>query len=155
MATKEAIKQRRRQIYDLMLMGETQENIARKFDITPKQVFRDLQNIRKELAKDYDKQDTLQKFKEYDERSLQRRRRLWLIVADKESTKSDINQALRELRSEDEFSVKMDQRLGLIPKEVSPLISIQSESKEGDAENKVQINIIAPKEEKKEVKKEE
>lgn len=143
---KPEILERRKKMYTLILRGETQERIAAQFNITSRHVRREVIEIRKELSKDWDKQSLIGKMYDYDEKAAIRVRKLHTILLDQKSPNDEVIKAIKELRSEDESAIKREQLAGILPKEASPLVSISSESKDGgDAENKVIINIIAPK----------
>ena len=138
------IIKRRKKIYELTLRGESQDSMAKLYKITTRQVQRDIREARKLLSENWNKQTLLDKMTDYDESARFRRKKLHMIVLDKNTQEPDVIRSIKELRREDEASIKREQLSGILPKEASPLISISSESKEGDAENKVIINIISP-----------
>ena len=156
MAKPEAIKLRRREVMSYTLQGMPAEAIAKNLGISSRQVERDRKDIQKEIAKSLKKDSCWKRLAEYSEAKRLRIKRLWIIITNSSSSTNMILKALRELREEDAESFKKEQSVGIFPKEPSPLISVESSSGAGDAENRVQINIIAPvthKEKKKEIKK--
>lgn len=151
--SKEELAKRRMREYELVLMGETQRHIAEMMGLDIRTIEKDLSVVREAGGKKYSLQQMLGKMNDYDEKSMRRMRELWKIVIGAKSTNDEVIRALKELRKEDTEAIKREQIAGILPKEVSPLISVDASSESGDAENKVLINIIAPTTHKKKVDK--
>ncbi len=143
-SSKEELNTRRKKIYDMVLEGTPQSEIAKKFKITRRTVEKDIHEVRKAGGKKFELQTMLGKMHDYDKRSNKRLKKLWKIIKNGDSTNDERIRAIKELRSEDVEAIKREQIAGIIPKEASPLVSVETTSKEGPAESKVQINIIAP-----------
>ncbi len=138
------VKDRRQQMYELKLMGESIYNIAKRFSITERQVHIDLKKLSDEIRAKTPQIDIAERIQRYDDGIQKRMQKLWLIAADPSSTKDEKVRALEAIRKEEKFRSELQARVGLLPQDPSPLISIESKSDSGPAENKVQINIIAP-----------
>lgn len=157
MATSEIIKARKNDVMNYILKGMSAAAIAKNLNISERQVERDKKDVQAMIARKLKKDSCWKRLAEYSEAKRMRIKRLWMIITDRASSTNMIIKALREIREEDESSFKKEQSVGIFPKEPSPLISVESSSGTGDAENKVQINIIAPvthkeKKKKKEIK---
>ncbi len=152
----EAIKARRSEVMNYTLQGMSAAAIAKNHGISDRQDVRVRKDIQEEIAKGLKKDSCWKRLAEYSEAKRLRIKRLWIIITDRASSTNMIIKSLRALREEDESSFKKEQSVGIFPKDPSPLISVESSSSTGDAENKVIINIIAPvktKEKKKIIKK--
>lgn len=138
------IEKRQRQVFELLQQGMTQESMAVQLDIDRRTIVRDLKAIRNARAKEYQDLLSWDLMSDFNEQQRLRISRLWNIIADKGSTSKIIISAMDKLRKEEELAIDKAQKMGIIPKEMSPLVSVEASSDGGDAENKVQINIIAP-----------
>ncbi len=117
MATVKEVKERRKKIISLVLKGMHREDIAKKYDITPRTVDTDIANVKKEIAKRLDKMTRYERLSEYEETARMRTGRLWHIALDEKSSRSQIMRAVELLQREDVLKIRRDQMIGLFPKE--------------------------------------
>lgn len=138
------VRERRQKMYELKLMGESTYAIAKQFGISPRQVNLDLRRLYEETLSQTRQIDLNERIRRYTDAGKSRIKRLWLIASNPQVTHRDKVRALIGLREEDKFRSELEARVGILPQDPSPLISIESKSEQGSAENKVIINIIAP-----------
>jgi len=142
---KERYTQAAKEIYAMTLKCVPQSEIAKKFNITARQVQNYVKRMRERNAEKMERVSVMGKIADYDQSAKSRKSKLWDIVKEDNTPKEEMIRAIKELRNEDSESIKREQMVGILPKDPSPLISVESTAKDGgDAENKVQINIIAP-----------
>lgn len=115
--SKEAVKKRREESFQMILKGVSYQQIAKSYGISKKQVEKDLLVIRREKAKQLKKIDLNERVAEYDESARQRLARIWGILSDQTSKKREIIDALKLLQHEEELRIRRDQIAGVIPRE--------------------------------------
>lgn len=142
--SQEELDARRKQVYDLVLMGEAQSSIAKRFGVDVRTIEKDISVVRAEVGKQLTLGNMLSVTADFEEGAKKRISRLWRVILEGKASNDEIIRAIKELREEDKESIKRRQMVGVLPKEVSALVNVESNSKEGVAENKVMINIIAP-----------
>lgn len=116
--TREFVKDRRKQIISLVRSGVTISTISKQLGIGERQVSKDLKAIRGEMLVEYRAKDVWERIMDYSESQRLRIRKLWEIVTDDTVKPIAVIKALKELREEDIQSIRQDQILGTLPKDV-------------------------------------
>lgn len=133
---------------ELVLKGVNQSKIAQKFHVTRRTIEVDVAALKKTLAKTSQGDNIWERIGVYNASQRLRIQRLWKTITSPGSDNNEVTQAVKALRQEEELAIKKDQIVGLLPKEASPLINLETNASEDGISN-VQINIIQPKEDKK------
>lgn len=116
MATKKEIQKRRRQVLELKLQGFTLERVAEHTGMSLQQAYRDCKAIKQVLSKELqEKGDEL--IAELKEAQRLRIQRLWFIIKDKSSRKSDILKAIEVLQKEEDKTIRRAQLIGVLSKD--------------------------------------
>ncbi len=119
MATSIAIKARRSDVLQFTLQGMTGEGIAKNLGVSPKTIDNDLAAIRSQKAIEYQKSIGWERLAQYNEGQRLRTSRLWKIIIDKEAETRNVLRAIRELREEENLSIRKDQTAGILPRETT------------------------------------
>ena len=119
MTTSIAVQKRRERVMILKLQGMTAMAISKAMGVTDRTIESDLAEVRSEMAKKYQASIGWERLAKYNEGQRLRIGRLWKIVSDKKSDTGDVLKALKELREEENMSIKKDQIAGILPKETT------------------------------------
>ena len=139
-APKATVNERRRQVLQLSLKGMKPHQIAKHFDVHPKTIKRDFEEIRKQQASKESQLTGWAMMGLLSEKQRQRLVELWRIVNDDKTTRSEKIRAIAEMRQEDEFAVRRAQVVGILPKDnITVLPPIQGDN--NDVQVQQQVNI--------------
>lgn len=116
-ARKEEITKRREEGYKLLLQGFSMRQVAKQYGVSSKQIEKDLEFIRKKKRIDINKLDLNDKLFEYNESARLRLRKIWEVLADRTSNKRNVLHAIKLLREEDEFKMRREQMVGILPRD--------------------------------------
>lgn len=133
-------KKRRADAFALIQQGATWEQTAKQLKISSTTLEQDIKFIREERMNEYQSNSPVQRMADYNEQQRLRRMQLWKIISDPNATLSNKSSATKELREEEELSIKKDQILGILPRSVDNIVAIQNQNKE----TKVHIHIHSP-----------
>ena len=135
MATKAKIRRRREKVYQLVIQGVRQIEIAERIKVNEATINNDVKAIRRYLSEKLDGIDMKDIYVEFAESMRLRVRKLWSILSDEKIKVRDRMNAINLLREEDKEAVKRAQIVGLLPKTFP-------EEGEGTQINNQQINVF-------------
>ncbi len=136
MATQAKIRRRREKVYQLVLQGAKQIEIADQLQLTEKTINKDVKSIKKDLSEKLTGVDIKEVYVEFAESMRLRIRKLWVILSDDKIKVRDRMNAINLLREEDKEAVKRAQIIGLLPK------TLPEEGMGGTQINNQQINVF-------------
>jgi len=132
-------KARRSKVLQMSMRGFKTRQLAEYFNVSPRTIERDFQELKKDVAKREGQVDPWALMGFLSEKQRQRIQELWRILNEDQCSRNEKIRAIGELRQEDEFLVKRAQIAGLLPKDnITVLPPIQA----GDgSNNKVQQQV--------------
>ena len=110
-------EERQKRVFQYKLQGLSNSQIAKTEGVSTRTIEIDSKEIRRKMAKEYQKEIGWDRVAQYNTHAEMRVRRMWAIISDPKAKKRDILNGLRLLQQEETMSIRRDQLVGILPRD--------------------------------------